>query len=651
MNPDFVGSFELDYYFEEQSLLKFAIYDIDNHGDNAALMDQDFLGEATVNLHEVMNAPNCQVQLPIDVAKIKSVGRKMKVAEDGHDGGYLIVTAEVLKETSFILNFDVEAKNLPRKKLSLGTDPYVVIMRQVPGGTAVRVWQSTIVKRSRNPKWKLRNLSLQKCCNGDLRRKLIFQIWDYDPFDTDELIGSFVTSLKDLRTNGAMGYDVINANMKDKPGYKNSGRFYLSNWMLIPETTFLDYIVGGCDISLIVAIDFTLSNGNPHNKTRSSLHSYGEEEENEYERCIGSVATILSDYDSDSMFPVYGFGAKLDNGKGKVSHCFPLTGDEENPEVVGVEGIKAVYRKALSEVELFGPTNFAEVIRTAGRYASIKVDQARQKYYVLLIITDGAIDDMEETVDEIIRIGNLPLSIVVVGVGGGRWDAMEMLDADEIPLRASNGAMMPRDCVQFVAFRGLHNHPTALAREVLVEIPGQLTGYMDKRAISPGLPKYSIESRLNTPASSLPGTPRFTPRTPRTARWDPEAHSSIDTDRYHPVDFLAVTPEDVRIANMLWEVRNPRKWYEKLWKRKYRLHQDGTRLIYRPLHDFEIDEVFLSAASSIPSTSRGQLSHRFYSKNSGKQAGLPSPKPLPDDDDPRATLKREAEKRRAQGYV
>ena len=43
--------------------------------------------------------------------------------------------------------------------------------------------------------------------------------------------------------------------------------------------TFLDYVFGGCEISLSVAIDFTLSNGNPNEP--ESLHFFNSNK-NEY---------------------------------------------------------------------------------------------------------------------------------------------------------------------------------------------------------------------------------------------------------------------------------------------------------------------------------------------------------------------------------
>ena len=39
------------------------------------------------------------------------------------------------------------------------------------------------------------------------------------------------------------------------------------------------------------------------------------------------------------------------------------------------------------------------------------------KYYIFLILTDGMINDMEPTIDEIVRASSLPLSIIIVGIG------------------------------------------------------------------------------------------------------------------------------------------------------------------------------------------------------------------------------------------
>ena len=64
-----------------------------------------------------------------------------------------------------------------------------------------------------------------------------------------------------------------------------------------PKVTFLDYIIGGCEIQLYVAIDFTMSNGKPHEV--GSLHSTQDENRNHYINTIKSIVSILSNYDTN----------------------------------------------------------------------------------------------------------------------------------------------------------------------------------------------------------------------------------------------------------------------------------------------------------------------------------------------------------------
>lgn len=71
--------------------------------------------------------------------------------------------------------------------------------------------------------------------------------------------------------------------------------------------TFLEYVFGGCEIGLNIAIDFTGSNGDPNN--RNSLHYHGDLQRNEYLKAIKSVGNILQYYDSDKQVPVLGYGA------------------------------------------------------------------------------------------------------------------------------------------------------------------------------------------------------------------------------------------------------------------------------------------------------------------------------------------------------
>ena len=47
------------------------------------------------------------------------------------------------------------------------------------------------------------------------------------------------------------------------------------------------------------------------------------------------------------------------------------------------------------------------------------------------MLTDGAISDMGNTMKAIIAASRLPMSIIIVGVGGADFAAMDALDSDD----------------------------------------------------------------------------------------------------------------------------------------------------------------------------------------------------------------------------
>lgn len=81
---------------------------------------------------------------------------------------------------------------------------------------------------------------------------------------------------------------------------------------------------------------------------------------------------------------------------------------------------------------------------------------------MLLIITDGVITDLDETRQAIVSAAKLPMSIIIVGVGGADFSAMEFLDGDGGALRSPSGEAAIRDIVQFVPFRQFQNVSAAL---------------------------------------------------------------------------------------------------------------------------------------------------------------------------------------------
>jgi hypothetical protein len=205
---------------------------------------------------------------------------------------------------------------------------------------------------------------------------------------------------------------------------------------------------------------------------------------NPYERCIWEIGSIVCPYDTDQLFSVYGFGG-LPPRERVVSHCFPLTFDPQQPNVRGLDGIIGVYRNAIKYTGLSGPTLFTPVIRAATQLALSSFQQ--HTYTILLIITDGCINDMQDTIDAIVDAADAALSILIVGVGSADFRAMHALDADEGALTSSHGVKAKRDIVQFVPFSKFAPVQFSLAQELLAEIPRQVDQFCSTHGFVPRL--------------------------------------------------------------------------------------------------------------------------------------------------------------------
>ncbi len=228
---------------------------------------------------------------------------------------------------------------------------------------------------------------------------------------------------------------------------------------------------------MTVAVDCTSSNGLPNNPKSRHFIRPDRTTKNPYETVIETIGEVLETYDTDKKFPLFGFGGKPTKPNGRpeiaVNHAFPMT--PETAPAEGVSGLVEVridkylclrkfivsytpdlqaYRKSIPTVTLSGPTYLSEIICKAASLSRV-ADQHQPTYTVLVIITDGVVNDMEATKAAIIDASNdSPLSIVIIGVGSDNFHDMHFLDSDKHLLeyhdRDGRVRKAKRDIVQFV---------------------------------------------------------------------------------------------------------------------------------------------------------------------------------------------------------
>ena len=111
-----------------------------------------------------------------------------------------------------------------------------------------------------------------------------------------------------------------------------------------------------------------------------------------------------------------------------------MNGNQNNPDIKTIDNVLKVYRETVPKLSFSGPTFFAPLINNLNN--NVKEDLRNGKkmnYNILMILTDGQIGDMRETIDALVEASYLPISVIIVGIGNGPFGNMDILDADEEP--------------------------------------------------------------------------------------------------------------------------------------------------------------------------------------------------------------------------
>eukprot|EP01084_Bolivina_argentea_P057863 105676_1 len=403
--PKFSKQFRLDYYFEEEQILRFDAYDEDKKGSKH-LKDHDILGSCSMRLGEIIHETGCMM-----AKKLMHKGKYLKNAKTKKYTHLIATTEKVNESGNELVTLQFSCKGLPKMDGLFGkSDPYYLIERLREDNKKIRVYgnRSNYIKRNLNPIWKPFKIETQTLCNNDEYRPIIISFYDWDSDGRDDYIGSVQTSLHELKTKPRnMKIKKQNSRRKNK----NYGELNIEQYSSINLASFLDYMQGELDMSLMVAIDFTGSNGDP--RDQQSLHHFTQIKPSQYQLAIRQIGNILSDYDTDKKYPVWGFGAHFKNVliEGKeywngVKHAFNLNFQLSNPEIESINGIEQTYVSAIKNqiFALSGPTLFEPILEKAKLIARIAhkntiKDKTNNKiqYFILLIITDGVITDMKQT--------------------------------------------------------------------------------------------------------------------------------------------------------------------------------------------------------------------------------------------------------------
>jgi len=472
-NPKFAHSFILDFFFEKKQFFKIEVRDSE---DNTGRKFEP-IGEAEFMLGKLIGSRAKQLSLP--------------VKKGAKDKGEILIQCEKRGQENKLVKFHLDGVGVTGFGWWNGISPLITIQKPLlsdalyeemiagklePNSIAdddwAKIYETGHLKKGGNCDFGNIEITASKLYGTSKNSFLKVTLYNWKSNGNHKYKGHIIIKAADLK-NGARF--ILNHVTKGK----SPGSLCVNSYLESVFFAFTDFLHAGLNLSLSVNIDFTQSNGAYSDP--NSLHAYLPNAHNQYQQSILSVVDILQNYDYNGMIHAIGFGGQPNYagfpGAGHPNHFFPLSGNPVQSVGHGVQGVFELYEYAKQHVALSGPTFFGPLLAGNIQMVRSQMLQNPSTYSVILILTDGIIHDMDETIKLLIEATSLPLSVIIIGVGNEDFSDMEALDGDRGRLTYGS-QVAKRDIVQFVPFRNFKDY-NSLAESVLRELPGQVVQYFN----------------------------------------------------------------------------------------------------------------------------------------------------------------------------
>jgi hypothetical protein len=421
LDPLFEKKFVISFNSELKQRVKFEIYDVDNERELDCLAKQDFIGYIESELSDIVNAGPDGFERPL-------------------------ISFKPTRKKKGIINIKCNESDIGQSKLSicLGLTDFSTrnyIKFRVMGNTYKK--NNTELHKADYIKYSTKGIIFPEfAINSNL---LIDESADLKFIVTEQKKG------KDIDI-GDVKISVLGLNNHSNsliPISRNKvvvGKMNILGVKKVNKKTFLKYIYSDYCLKLMIAIDFS----HPKSVNDQEFETFHDE----VEEAITKLGTLMKYYDDDYRIPCIGFGGKLPSYYNVISNSFALNGNYFDPTIDGLENIVKAYRERIKEVKGHKSSIFEDIVKYATYVAKYFKEHEDKQYLVLLIITHGEIDDFDATVAELVRSTDLPLSVLIAGVGMHKeFPKMKELDADDQKLYSKRLQMeSQRDIVNFLEF-------------------------------------------------------------------------------------------------------------------------------------------------------------------------------------------------------
>lgn len=490
--PKFTTKFRLEYRFQAQQTFVVRVYDEDLRYATD-LKEHDYIGGSIFTLGELMGAGGCTIARPL-----------------GQEKAFVVLIGKEIIETREVLEFRFAGQDLgvmDRKrsnkilaakdtvtniKQSLDApDPYFRLEQlNTEDQSWIVVWKSEVVMGTKYPTWNVARLPLQLLCQDDDPTKpLKITIWEWNRFTAHELVGYVETSVNELVTKAQRGIPILDVMVDKRTLFgglkpKKAGALKVLKSRIMHIPSMLQYLSGGCELDLMVAIDCTLNNGNSSQK--DGLHYSSDSWLNDYQAILFKIGSVFDSYEGQD-FVLWGYGARTPASQ----QSYFAMGER----LKGANDLVQAYDRTFSpknrnRLIMEKDAQLHQIIQSAMSRAVNSSENNRQCYSTLVILSTGCCSDVAESIEAICQAEDSPLSIVIIGIGQGDMTQIKKLaGGDDGRLFHQNGVQVQRQIVHFVSLDDFHGNTRECVSEGLQEVPEQFVQHFVTSGIQPMPPK------------------------------------------------------------------------------------------------------------------------------------------------------------------
>ena len=477
-NPIFTQAITVEYRFEADQWFLIRVYDQDL-GYTQDLKEHDYIGGFAFQMGELMGRPSHK--------QITSLGDDNEDTNESAQATLLILKARESQAAKTFLEFRISAKGLQTVDSVLSTtDPYYMLERWSEEEEEwYAVWKSEVVFHDHNPAGGAATLSLLAVCGGNLAEDLRVTFWESHRNIQDEFLGYAKTSVRDLVETPEDGKRLPIKNWKKvffgaARKLQQIGEMQILRASLIEENTFLQYLYGGCEIKMLLAVDCGAAIDHA-DRNRASHFVHGKWM-NHYQAVIDKIGCIMESYSRSHPFQVIGYNATADIDQ--TQNFFKMGGD-----ILGKVGLLKTYDKYFLRGNRFmdrSHDSYLAPLITETIFESIQATKLQHCYSVLFVLTSGHVTDLQETVDALLRAAtDAPLSVVFIGCEEYDLEGLKGYYSKTKVQRSISGIRLSRDNTSFASFKDCGGDPIRVATEALKDLPEQIVQRFYQEGIDP----------------------------------------------------------------------------------------------------------------------------------------------------------------------